>query len=63
MPLKWSDDELERVAELYDDGNVGMKTLSQIAEELNEEFHENKPVRNKKNVSYGIQKAIEEGYL
>lgn len=61
--MKWLDEELERLAELYDDGNVGQKTYAQIAEELNEEFHQNSPVRNVKSISYGIKKAIENDLL
>jgi hypothetical protein len=61
--MKWSEEELERLAELYDEGNIGQKTYAQIAEELNEEFHNNKYVRNTKSVNYGIKKAIDEGYL
>lgn len=63
MGIRYSDEELERIAELYDDGNVGMKTYEMIAEEINEEFFKGLPVRNAKSISYGIWKAQDKGYL
>ena len=45
----WSKKELERLEELYDDDNL---TWSEIADTLNTEFHNNKPIRTKFAVSY-----------
>ena len=60
---RYSDEELERIAELYDEGNVGQKTYQQIADEINEEFFNSESIRSANSISYGVQRAIEEGYL